>query len=147
MNINNIHYLKSALMKNLHDLHLSSCKTSAEMKTEEKLFPDLFDQATAELRRSIALIIRGREREMIREIEDALVRIDRGEFGICQNCGDRISEKRLWAKPTSLLCLACKEKEEGEQRRRSALNNRAAMSLNNSWSGEFEKEAEFFPTH
>jgi DnaK suppressor protein len=145
MNINNIHYLKSVLMKNLHDLHLSSCKTSAEMKTEEKLFPDLFDQATAELGRSIDLIILGRERELIREIEDALVRIELGEFGICQNCGDPISEKRLWAKPTSLLCIACKEKEEGRQRRGGALNDRATMS--HTWPGEAEKEAEFFSTY
>ncbi|MCK9196231.1 MAG: TraR/DksA family transcriptional regulator [Syntrophales bacterium] len=135
MNTNNVHYLKSLLINNLHDLHLSAGKTSAEMKTDEKLFPDPLDRATADLGRGVDLIIRGRERELIREIEEALTRIDQGEFGICQNCGSTISDKRLWAKPTSSLCVECKEKEEGRQRRRSILNDYSAMASHSymSW--------------
>jgi len=132
MTNNNVHYLKSLLIKNLHDLHLSAEKTSTEMKTDEKLFSDPYDQANADMARSVDLIIRSRERELIREIEEALTRIDRGEFGTCQDCGRAISEKRLWAKPTSLLCIECKEKEEGRRRRRSLLNDhpaRAAQSF------------------
>lgn len=128
MNTNNVHYLKSLLINSLHDLHLSAGKTSAEMKTDEKLFPDPLDRATADLGRGVDLIIRSRERERIREIEAALARIDHGEFGICQNCGSTISEKRLWAKPTSSLCIGCKEKEEGKQRRRSILYGDSSMS-------------------
>jgi DnaK suppressor protein len=128
MNINNINYLKSMLVKNLRDLHLSAEKTTAELKTEEKLFPDPYDRAAAEMERSVDLIIRSRERELIREIEEALTRIDRGEFGICRTCGRTISERRLLAKPTCLLCIECKEKDESRQRRRSILNTRPAMS-------------------
>lgn len=128
MNNKNIHYLKSLLIKNLYELHLSADKTSAEMKTEEKLFSDPCDRASAELVRSVDLMIRSRERDLIREIEEALMRIDHGEFGICQDCGKTISEKRLWAKPTSLLCIECKEKEENMEKRHNILNNRPVMS-------------------
>ncbi|MDD5168820.1 MAG: TraR/DksA C4-type zinc finger protein [Syntrophales bacterium] len=132
MNTNNVDYLKALLIKNRHDLHLSAEKTFTEMKTDEKQFPDPYDRATVELGRSVDLIMRSRERELIREIEEALTRIDRGEFGICQTCGRPISEKRLWAKPTSLLCIECKEKEEGRQRSRSVLNSHTAVSSHSS---------------
>jgi len=127
MNINNVHYLKSLLIKNLQDLHLSAEKTSTEMKSDEKRFPDPYDRATVELGRSVELIIRSREQELIREIEETLIRMDRGEFGICQTCGKTISEKRLWAKPTSLLCIKCKEEEESRERRRSILKSHSAI--------------------
>jgi DnaK suppressor protein len=119
MNINNVDYLKSMLVRDLHNLRLSAQKTSTEMKTDEKLFSDFYDLATVEAGRSVDLIIRSREREMIRDIEEALTRIKRGEFGICQDCGKAISEKRLRAEPTSLLCIKCKEKEECGQRGRT----------------------------
>ena len=128
MNTNNVHYLQSLLIKDLHDLHLSAGKTSTEMKTDEKIFADPYDRATVELGRSVDLIMRSRERDLIREIEEALTRIDHGEFGVCQTCGKSISEKRLQAKPTSLLCIECKEKEERRQRSRGIVNRQPAVS-------------------
>jgi DnaK suppressor protein len=128
MTNNNVNFLKSLLIRDLHDLHVSADKTSTEMKTDEKVFPDPYDRATAELGRSVDLIIRSRQRELIREIEETLARIDSGEFGICQSCGKNISEKRLWAKPTSLLCIACKEREENRQRSRNVVNHRSIAS-------------------
>jgi len=128
MNDNNIHYLKLMLINILHDLHLSAEKNSVEMKTEEKRFSDPYDQATAELGRSVDLMIRSREWEMIREIEEALTRIDRGKFGICRTCERPISAKRLLVKPTSLLCIECKENEERRRRGRGIPDTHPAMS-------------------
>ncbi|MDD5168608.1 MAG: TraR/DksA C4-type zinc finger protein [Syntrophales bacterium] len=118
MNTKNVYYLKSLLIRNLKDLKFSERKTSLEMKADEKLFSDPVDRAAVELGRSIDLIIRSRDRELIREIEEALQRIERGEFGFCQECGSPISTERLRARPTSLLCIDCKEKEEGGGRQR-----------------------------
>lgn len=129
MKSNNVNYLKSILIRNLQSLRMSAEKTSTEMKTDEKLFSDFYDLATAEAGRSVDLIIRSREREMIREIEDALTRMDSGEFGICENCGNAISEKRLRAEPTSLLCVKCKEKEECVQRGRRTFNVPSSLSF------------------
>ncbi|MDQ5985605.1 MAG: RNA polymerase-binding transcription factor DksA [Syntrophus sp. SKADARSKE-3] len=119
MNSNKINLFRSLLLDNLHELQSSAGKTSSDMKSDEKLFSDPVDRANVELGRGIDLIIRSRDRLLIHEIEDALVRLDRGEFGVCPNCGERISQKRLFARPTSLLCIDCKEKEEGRWRHSS----------------------------
>jgi DnaK suppressor protein len=45
----------------------------------------------------------------LREIRAALQRIDRGSFGICLNCEEGISAKRLAAVPWTALCIVCQE--------------------------------------
>jgi RNA polymerase-binding transcription factor DksA len=46
------------------------------------------------------------------EINEALRRIHRGEYGVCEMCGKPIARARLEAIPVARLCLSCKEKEE-----------------------------------
>jgi DnaK suppressor protein len=46
------------------------------------------------------------------KIESTLKKIEDGVFGICEECGRPISEKRLMARPIARLCIQCKEKEE-----------------------------------
>jgi DnaK suppressor protein len=49
-----------------------------------------------------------RQREtQIARIRNALDRMDKGEFGICADCGEDILEKRLEADPAAPLCVAC----------------------------------------
>lgn len=57
---------------------------------------------------------------LFREIEEALVRVDDGGYGICPECNDPISIKRLQAVPWALYCVTCQEElsEEPQQRRR-----------------------------
>lgn len=45
----------------------------------------------------------------LRDIEDALQRMDAGHYGICQDCGDSIDVKRLTAYPTARRCIDCKQ--------------------------------------
>jgi DnaK suppressor protein len=49
---------------------------------------------------------------MIRDINLALTRIEDESFGLCLECDDEIGTKRLLARPTTTLCLNCKEQEE-----------------------------------
>jgi DnaK suppressor protein len=54
----------------------------------------------------------GRQREaQIARIRNALARMDDGEFGVCMECGDDISEKRLDADPSVALCVQCAGKK------------------------------------
>ncbi len=54
-----------------------------------------------------------RRREMtLKNIAAALIRIDDGEFGLCQSCGEPIARKRLEFDPTALLCIECAQKAE-----------------------------------
>jgi len=63
------------------------------------------------------LRLRGREQKLLKKIDEAIVRIDEGSYGICESCGGQISLKRLEARPVTTLCIECKtEQEENEKR-------------------------------
>ena len=61
-------------------------------------------------------MLRDRERVLLRKIEKALEKIDAGEYGLCENCGDPIEVKRLEARPVTDLCILCKEEQEQMER-------------------------------
>jgi len=61
-----------------------------------------------------------RSRKSAFEINTALQRIRRGDFGICVECGDGIGLVRLKAHPMTTLCIRCKRKMEALQRRKVA---------------------------
>jgi DnaK suppressor protein len=50
-----------------------------------------------------------RERQLLREVEAALARMETGEYGICESCGEEISPRRLQALPWARYCLRCAE--------------------------------------
>lgn len=55
--------------------------------------------------------------ERLNAIDAALGRLDRGVYGVCTECGDEISEKRLRALPFAVRCRDCEEAREDEQNR------------------------------
>ncbi|WP_417222565.1 TraR/DksA family transcriptional regulator [Amphritea sp.] len=50
--------------------------------------------------------------EEIRECQNALLRVEAGQYGYCQSCGEEIELNRLMANPTAVLCVACQSKDE-----------------------------------
>ena len=86
------------------------------MSSEKALFPDPTDRAALESDRNFLLRIRDRERKLVVKIQEALKRIDEGTFGICQECGEEISESRLKARPVATLCVECKRKQETQEK-------------------------------
>jgi len=82
-------------------------------------FPDPTDQASVETDRSFDLRIHDRERKLIKKIDQALTRMKKGEFGICENCGANIGDNRLQARPVTTLCIDCKKSQEHEERTRT----------------------------
>ena len=87
-------------------------KTLSEMNDQTTNIPDPNDRATVESGRSFELRIRDRERKLLSKIEDAINRIDEGEFGICEDCGEDIGLKRLEARPVTTFCIDCKTLQE-----------------------------------
>jgi len=85
---------------------------------DQNSFPDPTDQASMETDRNFDLRIKDRERKLIRKIDQAMLRIKDGEFGICESCGGDISVKRLQARPVTTLCIDCKTEQEQEERTR-----------------------------
>lgn len=69
---------------------------------------DIYDQASNERDRELLLLLGDREREKIRNIDEALTRLDEGEYGICEDCEEEIPLGRLKAMPFARLCVKCK---------------------------------------
>ncbi|NTU41887.1 MAG: RNA polymerase-binding protein DksA [Nitrospirales bacterium] len=85
---------------------------------EETLFPELGDQASAEIDRNFMLKLRGRERHLLKKIDEAIEKIESGDYGTCEVCGEEISIKRLEARPVTTMCIECKTEQEEEEKLR-----------------------------
>ena len=57
----------------------------------------------------------------LKQIDDALAKIDKKTYGLCQDCGEAIPEKRLLLNPHFLTCVSCAEDRETEEKQRKRL--------------------------
>ncbi len=87
-----------------------------DMTLDASELPDEMDLASSEYMQSFTFRLRGRERHFLQKIEKALKKLDEGEFGICEDCEEPISIKRLEARPETELCIRCKEDQERMER-------------------------------
>ncbi len=83
-----------------------------DMTLDANDLPDEMDLASSEYIQSFTFRLRGRERVFLQKIDKALKKMDDGSFGICENCEEPISLKRLEARPETTLCIRCKEDQE-----------------------------------
>src|SRR4051812_21730255 len=74
--------------------------------------PDEMDLASSEYLQSFQFRLRGREKTFLKKIDHALLKIAGGTFGVCEECEEPISMKRLEARPETTLCIRCKEDQE-----------------------------------
>jgi len=91
-------------------------RTVHHMQDEATNFPDPNDRATQESEFSIELRTRDRERKLLKKIDEALERLDEGDFGYCDTCGVEIGIRRLEARPTATQCIDCKTLDEIRER-------------------------------
>ena len=89
-----------------------------ELEIDRDDSPDEMDMALAESSLSFAGQIRERESKLLSRIEEALERIDRGDYGDCTSCGEEVGVKRLLARPVARLCIMCKDEQELLERQR-----------------------------
>lgn len=107
-----IELIRNTLVKKMEELWANADNTLSEMKKAEGCLADPFDQAATESNKFVELTCRDRERELMLDIKETILRIDRGLFGVCDHCGRMIHEKRLRIEPMSKLCMACQEEKE-----------------------------------
>ena len=91
-------------------------RTVHHMQDEAANFPDPNDRATQESEFGLELRTRDRERKLLRKINSALIRIDEGDYGYCEETGEEIGLKRLEARPVATLCLEAQERREMAER-------------------------------
>ncbi|MFZ7112963.1 MAG: RNA polymerase-binding protein DksA [Desulfatiglandales bacterium] len=108
---------RKSLEERLEELLSQANDTVTGMTAEkEGNLPDPSDRATLESDRNFTLRIRDRERKLIGKIKEAIERIEAGTYGICEECGEYISEARLKARPVTTLCIECKKRQETEEK-------------------------------
>ncbi|HXG50593.1 MAG TPA: RNA polymerase-binding protein DksA [candidate division Zixibacteria bacterium] len=106
-----IEFFRNLLQQRIHELRSEAVRTVENMDEDEN-FPDPADRALMESNRNSILRIRDRERKLIFKIQEALRRLEAGEYGICEGCGEEIGIERLKARPVTTLCIDCKSDQE-----------------------------------
>lgn len=120
MNEQHLSMFKELLNERRRELLDEASRTADGMGEPRDQFPDPTDRASLEGVRNLTLRIRDRERKLLSKIDEALLRIDDGSYGVCEECGEAISVDRLKARPVTTLCIACKAEQEADERRRRA---------------------------
>src|SRR5512143_2178100 len=85
---------------------------SAEEESNEEATQDIADKAVSSYTREFLYSLTDGERTTLLQIDDALARVDEGTYGLCLNCGQLMTEKRLNAVPWAPYCLDCQELSE-----------------------------------
>lgn len=89
---------------------------TTEHLRELAVAPDPADRATQEEEHALELRTRDRERKLLKKIEGALLRIEEGSYGYCEETGDPIGVPRLLARPTATLTIEAQERRELKQK-------------------------------
>ena len=90
-------------------------QNARNMKAEGMVLDEM-DLASSEGMQSFEFRLRGREKTFLQKIDRAIRKIDEGDFGVCEECGEEISTKRLEARPETTLCIRCKEDQERHEK-------------------------------
>src|SRR4051812_49050164 len=113
--------LKRRDLKRFHDVLLAKKKEilrnaqralNEEMTLDSDDLADEMDLASSEYLQSFTFRLRGREKVFLQKIDRALEKIRNGSFGVCEECDDPITIKRLEARLETTLCIRCKEDQE-----------------------------------
>jgi DnaK suppressor protein len=115
-------YFRQKLLAWREELVEESRETISHLQSEVRDVGDEAERATRETENSLELRTRDRYRKLIRKIDKALIRIDEGDYGYCEETGEEIGLDRLEARPIATLCLDAQErwelrqKQQGESR-------------------------------
>ena len=116
MNPLQLEYFRQKLLRWRAELLAESSETLQHLKEESLAEPDLTDRASLETERSIELRTRDRERKLISKIDAALLRIEDGSYGYCEETDEPIGLRRLEARPIATLSLEAQERHERMER-------------------------------
>src|ERR1700748_2787002 len=116
MNERQREYFRLKLLDWREDILKEAKETLQHLQDDNQNHPDLADRASSETDRAIELRARDRQRTPLSKIEAALARIDEGSYGYCIETGDRISLRRLDARPIATLSVEAQERHERRER-------------------------------
>ena len=94
----------------IHDLYEHDLREG--QRASDQGSEDIVDRANSAYNREFMFSLSGAERETLIQIEEALERLDKDQYGTCTNCANEIPGPRLEAVPWARYCIDCQELEE-----------------------------------
>lgn len=119
MNPRQLEFFRKKLLAWKEELIRDSQDTLVHLREENWQGPDFNDRASIEIDTAIELRTRDRYRKLIDKIDKALIRIDNGEYGYCEETGEEIGVKRLDARPIATLTIEAQERHESYEKQHS----------------------------
>jgi DnaK suppressor protein len=116
MNAKQREYFRQRLLLWRGELLRETSQTLQNLQEDSLQAPDIADRASAETDRAVELRTRDRERKLVQKIDEALNRIEKGEYGYCEETGEPIGLRRLEARPIATLSLEAQEQHERMER-------------------------------
>jgi DnaK suppressor protein len=113
---NHLEYFRRKLAGWREELVEESRETISNLQREVRDVGDEAERATRETENSLELRTRDRYRKLINKIDKAMISLEEGEYGYCEETGEEIGLARLDARPIATLCLDAQERWELRQR-------------------------------
>ncbi len=113
-----LEYFRGVLLQQLrqHDENVRTNHADAlQMRDADDGVKDAADMSVQDLSQELEYRLSERESQIVAEIDQALLRIDEGSYGICARCGEAIDERRLEAVPTARYDAKCQSLIEANQ--------------------------------
>ncbi|WP_199042192.1 TraR/DksA family transcriptional regulator [Glycomyces salinus] len=110
--------LRAALKERLDELtdeqqrYIDSIATAQRERLSDTAGDDQIDSGSKTVEHEHEVAVAGAISERIRQVSHALDRLNEGDYGICERCGNPIPAARLAAFPSATLCVSCKQLEE-----------------------------------
>lgn len=115
MNEQQLAFFRHRLSEMEAQLRANADQTTVNLR-ETTVVPDPADRATIEEEHALELRTRDRERKLLKKVQAAIVRIDEGDYGYCEETGEPIGVARLMARPTTTLSLEAQQRRELKQK-------------------------------
>jgi DnaK suppressor protein len=109
-------YFRRKLSQLKADMLANAGETTEHLREDTVVVPDPADRATIEEEHALELRTRDRERKLLKKIEQAIARIDSGDYGYSEETGEPIGVGRLMARPTASLSLEAQQRRELKQK-------------------------------
>ncbi|RZA08823.1 MAG: hypothetical protein EOP11_03705 [Proteobacteria bacterium] len=111
----NIEFLRRLLETARKDILANGKTIRVDFTLDKDEMLDEVDLAMAGIEQGMKMRLGNRESLYFKKIEEALLRLQDGSYGLCADCGGQIGAKRLEARPTAELCIECKEQTEQKE--------------------------------
>jgi DnaK suppressor protein len=110
MTAKHLHSYRNLLLEKRAELAKPAASKGSGL--EAVRMPDFVDQSVHSLEESLQVRIRQTDSKLLKAIDAALQRIEKGSFGVCEGCAQEIPAARLKAVPWARQCRDCKEQQD-----------------------------------